>query len=205
MISRKSRAQTQKKVIKKRFFKVITALATLFFLSTGMTYSWFTSDTESQTKTIKMGSLNIEATFSPPDLQDAEPGTPYEFEGTLTNTGTLDAFIKLENRSTITFINTDTPVEDDKNVVQILAGPDPNEIAPGVKWYKSKTNERYVELPAGKTVKVKTSLTLDGANMSNDYQGAAINVLVAGKATQTLNPAMKAFFGINLNDLSELK
>ena len=207
MRSRKLRVQRRKNVVKRRLIKGTGALMTLLFFSTGMTYSWFTSDTSTEKQEIAMGSLEVSGQFNTTNITNAYPGQTLDFEGQLENKGSLDAFMKVENRSEILFANSSVPVPDTTNVVQISFGPSEVNLSdPDVTWYrsKSKPTERYVELKSGKSVRVKTVAQLDGNQMGNNFNGAKINLSVSGKATQILDPAIKSVFGVDRNDLEKL-
>lgn len=198
---------------------ILTGIALLLAI-VGTTYAWWTASYKTE-QTIAMGSLKIDGDFPKlTEIDNYEPGTNVEIAGTIKNTGTIPAIIKIENGSRIQFVYKDDKftkipeteqefVEDKENAVQLTFKPtselynDPqNESA---FWFKDQKERIYLLLePEGK-VAITNVAVFDGEVMGNKYQNSALKVGALLKATQVMDGAMKKEFGIDSSELEGLE
>lgn len=206
------------KQISRRNKIILTGLALLLAI-VGTTYAWWTAKYET-VQEVTMGNLKIVGDF--PELEDEdiyEPGTTVELDGTIKNTGSISAIIKIENGSQIKFRYSNdnlTPVpendqkfvEDTEQVVELNFEPasglynDPNSDL--AFWFTDKDQNTYLLLDPNGEVKVNNIAAFSG-EMGNKYQDSIIKVGAVLKATQVMDGALKKEFGIVSSDLKGLE
>ncbi|MFD2728381.1 hypothetical protein [Enterococcus camelliae] len=197
---------------KKKIFMVCLA----FLLTTiGISYAWFTAKVNVE-QTIKMGSLNISANFTPlsdDEVIGYEPGGNAEVTGVISNTGSLPTFVKIVNDSKIKF-----KYDGDGNAIssenQTFEDMDPNAIQmsftptsgkyddiEGAYWFEDGAKNKYVLLDSGASVHVTVNADFDGPSMDNRYQESEIKVGSQLSATQVMEGAMKDVLNVQLDEL----
>ncbi|MDF0480223.1 TasA family protein [Vagococcus sp. PNs007] len=197
-------------MINKKRMISLTALA-LILLAIGGTYAWWTTSVSTDQK-ISNGKMRIEADF--PELQNEEnyePGLTSEITGKITNTGTIEAIARVENSSLIKFAYADdnlTPttnsefVQDKEGAIGLAFGPGNDQ---GVYWFKDSSGNAYVLFEVGGYIDTTFTAQFNGEVMGNKYQEADIKVGAKLKATQVLDDAMKAEFGVTSSDLTDYR
>lgn len=193
--------------LKNKKRNLILTLMALVVVAVGGTYAWWTATVAANQK-ITMGKLTLTADF--PELQDEidfEPGLSSEITGTITNTGSLEAIARVENSSQIKYAYSDdnfTPVtelafvKDTENAIALSFGPGNDS---EVYWFKDVAGNAYVLFEVGGKIDTTFVADFSGEVMGNKYQEAEIKIGAKLKATQVLDEAMTAEFGITMNDL----
>jgi|GEM_PF-2023000 SipW-cognate class signal peptide len=197
----------------KRLGLVLTAII-LLLVTIGSTYAWWTASATIEQK-VTMGNLQIEASFNERNFSNYEPGTTAVFNGTIRNTGTIPALVKIENNSQITFVYSDddlTPIPltsqapegVDKSLIKISYAPRSGDYEDNerVFWFEHiYSGETYILMERNATLRVEMTITFDGA-MTNKYMDAVIEAKMQVKATQVLEGAAQAEFGLDMAHLA---
>lgn len=162
-----------------------------------------------------MGNLKIQASFTEETLTNYEPGTDTEITGTIKNTGTIPAFVKVANASQITFAYSDdklTPVVApqpeavDPNVVKMSYAPQSGDYEDNadVLWFVDAAGDRYLLMEAGAVLNIQINVTFDGPLTANQYMDAVIAVKANIQATQVIEGAIQSECGVNASTLESL-
>lgn len=192
----------------------------LLLVSVGSTYAWWTASTTVNQK-VTMGNLKIEANFKEKSFTNYEPGTYAEVEGTIRNTGTIPAFVKIENASKITFayandedatvnpiaVSDRVAVDADPTVVKINYEPQSGDYEDNAKvfWFEDTQGTKFLLMEPKSSIKVNINVDFDGSLTSNKYMDSVVDVKANIKATQVLKGAAQSEFGIDIeNDISSL-
>lgn len=204
---------------KHQTFKMIIAAVAILALAAGSTFAWFTSKGEVEQQ-IVMGSLKIDTTFTPLDPADTtgyEPGGSIELPGSITNNGSLPAFIKVNNaESQIKFKydangavipDADQVFEDiDSDAIKMNIAPTSGKYEDNddAIWFVDAQGTKYLILTEGSSVNVSVSASFDGPTMDNRYQESTIKIEAETLGTQVLPEAMQDVLGVDINDLEGL-
>lgn len=203
------------KILQKRSTKITVLLLALLVVIAGGTYAWFTAKVENE-QTITQGNLRLTGIFA--DIEDAlyEPGLTVESNGVITNSGSLPAMVKVEGRTEIKRIYADadfTPIENpvftEDNQVSYAAIPTEGSYADGIEqgiyWFYNVNNpvEHYLMMDPGAAIAITNIATLSG-EMGNEYQDSEVKLLSSYRATQVLEGALQAEFGITGDVLESL-
>ncbi len=185
--------------MKKNRMKLIIAGLALIFVTVGTTYAWWTAS-QQVSQEISMGNLNISATIK--ELKDPinyEPGLTAEQTGTIKNTGSIDAIIKIDNDTMVKFSNADDYAAVDPEAVRLSIKPN------GGKgyWFSDDSNNTYVLLSPNQQAKILVETEFVGDKMGNEYMNAEFKINGDLKATQVLDGAMLAEFGIDGSQLTD--
>lgn len=183
-------------------FKLIASGLLLAGMTLGTSYAWWNA---SQTvhQDISMGELAIEAAVSTvEDPVGYEPGLTVEQTGTITNSGSIETLVKIENDSKVTLKGQETPQAIDGETIQMTIKPAAGDDGDGY-WYQDSQGNNYVLLAPEETAKIDVITGFNGDKMGADYMGAAIDVAGNFKATQAMDGATAAEFGITLEDLTD--
>lgn len=185
--------------MKKNRMKLIIVGLALIFVTVGTTYAWWTAS-QQVSQEISMGNLNISATIK--ELKDPinyEPGLTAEQTGTIKNTGSIDAIIKIDNDTMVKFSNADEYAAVDPEAVRLSIKPN------GGKgyWFSDASNNTYVLLSPNQQAKILVETEFVGDKMGNEYMNAEFKINGDLKATQVLDGAMLAEFGIDGSQLTD--
>lgn len=197
----------------KKLKLILTAIA-LLLVSIGSTYAWWTASTSVEQK-ISMGNLKLEATFTDETFTNYEPGTYAEIAGTIKNTGTIPAFVKIANVSQITFAYSDdnlTPITSpqpesiDPNVVKMSSEPQSGDFedTSGVSWFVDAAGDRYLLMEPSSILNITINVSFDGPLTTNKYMDAAVDVKANIQATQVIEGAIQSEFGVDASTLEAL-
>ncbi|WP_373193633.1 hypothetical protein [Enterococcus sp. RIT-PI-f] len=200
----------QTKAKRKRLSLLLIAL---LLVSVTSAYAWWTAHTQIE-QNVSMGNLKIEAKYNGKELTNYEPGTSAEVDGTIKNTGSIPALIKIENNSEIVFSYNDdlTPIDENNRVPEPI-NPDAIEINYEPKsglyedndkvfWFEDNEGTKFLLLEKNAAVKTTIKANFSGENMGNKYMDSKINLLADIKATQVLEGAILSEFGLNTEDLT---
>lgn len=147
-----------------------------------------------------MGNLSVTASFDEvPEPDGWEPGLYSELTGTIENTGSIDALVKVSNASTVKFAGSEDFVAVDPQAVTLVMQP----TADDTMWFKDTAGEAYVLLMPGEVATVAGVVTFVGEQMNNDYMNAQIQVVGDVTASQALDGASLANFGVSFADLTD--
>lgn len=191
----------------------------LLLVSIGSTYAWWTASVNVQQK-VTMGNLKIEANFKEKAFTNYEPGTYAEITGTIKNTGSIPAFVKIANASKITFayVNdanvTANPIPEvdrvavdvDSNVVKINYEPQSGDYENNAKvfWFQDTKGTKYLLMEPKSSIKVNINVDFDGNLTTNKYMDSVVDVKANIQATQVIEGAILSEFGIDSSALSSL-
>ncbi|HIX70075.1 MAG TPA: signal peptide protein [Candidatus Enterococcus stercoravium] len=165
----------------------------------GTTYAWWSASSQMETK-ITMGNLSVTASLDEVTDSDGwEPGLYSELTGTIENTGSIDALVKVSNASTVKFADSEEFVAADPEAVTLNLKPTED----GTFWFKDAAGEAYVLLMPGDVATVAGGVTFVGEKMGNDYMNAQIQVAGEVTASQALDGASLANFGVAFADLTD--
>lgn len=204
--------KTTFKGFKKRT-KIVLLACILLLTTIASTFAWFKASSQ-VTQKIQLGNLKIEATFTPPDTTNYEPGLTAETHGTIKNTGTIPAIVGVKNNSSITFAYSDdnlTPIPVanrqpeaiDPNAVKITYVPTSGSYDDNadVIWFADAAGNNYFVIEVGATANVDLNVTFDGPNTTNKYMDAVVDIKADVTGTQVLDGAIQSEFGISADDL----
>lgn len=197
--------------MKKNHTKLHLILVTiaLLLLSVGSTYAWWTA-TKTVNQEVSMGNLKLEANFDEQTLTNYEPGTYAEIKGTIKNTGSIPALIRIQNDSTITFAYSDdelTPGSSteavDPNVITFETAPQSGayDDSSDVMWFTHSDGYHYLLVESGATGNISVNVAFDGEKTTNRYMDSVVEAKATIKATQVLEGAIMNQFGIDAADL----
>lgn len=195
---------------KRKLMLFLTGIA-LVLVAIGGTYAWWTASVETKQK-VSMGKLSLEANFA--EIQDTvnyEPGLSVDIDGIIKNTGSIETIAKVTNSSSIKFAYADdgmTPilpenqtfVKDTEGAIQVAFGPGNDT---DVYWFKDQQNNVYALFEVGGIIDTTVTADLNGDVMGNKYQEAEIELGAKLQATQVLDGAIQAEFGIAIGDLQD--
>lgn len=177
----------------KKRINILLAGMLLLVISVGATFAWWTASTQ-VTQTINMGNLAIEATVEQlGDNENYEPGLTVEQDGTVTNTGTIETLISVDSSSTVESKGS----EGTETAISIAFKP----LGGDGYWFKDASGRAYVLLSPGETAEVEIVSSLNGSDMDNTYMDSTVNIVGDFHATQVLDGALEAEFGIVVDDL----
>lgn len=183
--------------MKKNRIKLIMVGLALLFVTVGTTYAWWTAS-QQVSQEVKMGNLNINASIKAlKDPINYEPGLSTEQTGTIKNTGSIDAIIKIVNDTKVKFAGAAEYTPVDQEAVKLTIKPD------GGKgyWFSDTTGDTYVLLAPNQQAKILVEANFVGEKMGNEYMDAEFLINGDLKATQVLDGAMLAEFGIDGSQL----
>lgn len=189
------------KTLQKRKKLILTGLL-LLLVTVGTTFAWWTaSSTVSQE--IKMGSLAIKGQLEKlADDTGFEPGLTTEQDGTLKNTGSIPALIRVENNSQVKFKGQTAYTDITDGAVSMTLKP--KETTDGY-WYKDQQGRTYVLLDATEVASIEVNSELVGDKMNNDYMNASVKLAGSFKATQVQEGAIAQEFGISSDELEDFE
>ncbi len=203
----------------------LVLLGMMLLLTTiGTTYAWWMVKT-SATQTVTMGKLGVTMELSDPaDSENYEPGLYMDQEGTITNKGSIPALVKVGNVSEVkkkytrydNFDDFDAIAEGDQayvvdpNGVKLKFGTPDEDAEYGISdvftdgddygWLKDINGNIYLLLyDEGTAAPIATALFFDGS-MDNTYMDADVKMAVQLEASQVLNDAVAANFGVDFDD-----
>lgn len=181
-------------------------------MTAGTTYAWWTAEVQS-TQTITMGKLAIDGNLKKPSsLTNWEPGLEVDAAGSIKNTGSIDTLVKISGNNKIKKVE-DTEFVDAGEMTKLTVGPqgsdtyvgfDGTGTRNGYYWFGDAAGNVYLLMMPNATVKLDTLTELVGDKMGNDTMGAEIQIALDFDATQVLDGAASAYFGITLSDLGDL-
>lgn len=196
--------------------KIILTGIALLLVTISSTYAWWTAST-TVNQEVKMGNLKIEASFKEKNHTNYEPGTYAEIGGTIKNTGSIPAMIKINNDSLITLAYSDddlTPIPEanrspeaiDGSVVKIKYEPQSGNYEDNTKvfWFSDTTGNKYLLMEPNSNVKIFINIEFDGPSMTNKYMDAVIDAKAQIKATQVMEGAIQTELGVDPNSLDSL-
>lgn len=200
-----------KKVFESKKVKLILTGIVLLVVTIGTSYAWWTASVETKQE-ISMGNLKIAGNFPEIiDIDSYEPGLTIEIPGEITNTGSIEAMIRIENSSQIKLTYSDNEgtviPEDDRifepdNEQAVKLMLEPQEVGSGAMWFNDKkTNDIYLLLEIDGTAEVAVVAKLDGDVMDNKYMDAGIQLGTKIQATQVLEGSLLAEFNVTVDDL----
>lgn len=181
----------------KRQIKIGLIGVLLLFMTIGTTYAWWTATTQVK-QTINMGNLLIEAKMEKlSDDTNYEPGLTINQDGTVSNNGSIEAIIRVdsgsEGQSTASVGNAKTRNQATNMIIRPTGGDG--------YWFKDPNGEAYLLLSPGETAKVDFETTLIGEHINNEYNSSTLDIIADLKATQVLEGAILAEFGIDFESL----
>ncbi len=185
--------------MKNRKMKLILTGLALLVVTVGTTYAWWTASSKVEQQVI-MGNLAVTAEFEDvSDNTDFEPGLSIEQNGTVTNSGSIDAIIKVESDSQVKLGNAADFTRADDEAVKLSIKP-----AGGAGyWYSDSAGGHYLLLSPGETATINVNTDFVGEKMDADYANAEVKVAGNLKATQVLEGAIKSEFGVDAETLQE--
>jgi len=195
---------------KKIFMGVIAVMIGVSVLATALSYAWWNiSNTGDGVNVISLGKMDIDLKldedaffFMGGDLVDDSYG-----EGSIKNTGTVNAFVKINFTADTIFMSGDEiPNDDIVNVYLEYRDYDfSGNTLSNDQWYfydkGDGTFDYFVLLMPSEEFAFFYKVRFDGDKMGNEYMEATIEIKSEYTATQFHESAIKAELGVDLNDL----
>ena len=178
--------------MKKKTTILIALGAVVLIAAAGITYAWFTSSADPVTNTFTAGTINIQLNdvFPASGITNIQPGDTYDKDVSVTNTGTQDAYVRIQ------LIPKWTPKAGSTATLDVSAVDldldNTNWVAGDNNWYYYKK----ILKPTESTSLLLSGVTFDGASIDNNYQGATFTVDAKGEAVQSSHYAFKDVWGL---------
>lgn len=206
----------KKKELNKIKNKIVVLIGLLVVTILASSYAWWTMTVKTN-RDVTMGELDVEANFpSVPSGKYYEPDTTSIIEGTVKNTGNIEAIFKVTNNSEIQFkylddnktlSNDSAYYPDVENAIDITMNPKSGSYDDdGVYWFENKNNpsERYVLIEPDETLELKNTAYFKPEVMGIKYQSSQIKVIGDLVVTNFTKGSIKHSFGIEVEDLKGL-
>lgn len=200
-----------KSIAKSKKGKLLLTGAALLAMGVGTTYAWWTAESSDSFQET-MGTMSIKTDFS--SIKDAvgyEPGLTVDGYGTVENTGSIDTFFKINADTQIQFAEnadgTVIPEESrkfeaiDPNAVKVTFAPRINENETDSFWFKDSAGNLYGLVHTGDTLTADVHEDFSGESIDNHYMNAAVTTKIQAEASQALDAAAQAQFGVDLGSL----
>ncbi len=191
--------------------KVIITGVAIGSVGIGSTYAWWTAESEA-TYTVKTGKMSVKTDFTNIENQtEYEPGLNVEGDGIITNTGSVDALVKISDNSQIKFSrdeNGDVIASEarvfepaDKEAIQMQITPQIDESIDDAFWFQGKNGDLYALMIPGSELVANIQQDFLGDQMDNHYMAAVVNTKLKANATQAIEEAVLSNFDESMNDL----
>ena len=172
-------------------------------VSVGSTYAWFTAN-DTATMDISMGELGVQTdleALADDDGIDLEPGLNVETNGSIENTGSLYAMVKIEDDSQVTYKDTEEAVPVPENTVDFSFVPESGNYEDwdnGIVWYTDGNGGTYLLMDPAATVALDVTADLNGEAIDNSFMGADVTFKINAHAVQALEGAVSSEFDVEL-------
>lgn len=201
-----------KTLMHSKLVKVIITGVAIGTVGIGSTYAWWTAESEAA-YTVKTGKMNVKADFTNIENETGyEPGLYVKGDGTIMNTGSVDALVKVSDNSKIKFA-----YDTDENAIpsdaRVFEEVDPSaivmDILPTIDdsqedafWYTGSNGDLYVLMIPGSQVSTHVTQNFLGDKLDNRYMSAVVNTKLKANATQAIEEASLANFDESMENLT---